>query len=134
MFTEPSRPYPEEEPTPQKQPRFPRSGPLVTYATDYDGVEIALVTVHGSPEPAKLYARDYRIMMKAGLSPHWSLTPSSGPQRHRRVHCYSGCALTNSRIGAARIARVIAQADVTERVCHRDKNPLNLRLDNLRIK
>lgn len=131
MF-EPSRPYPEEEPTPTKPPRHERTSSQVTFTTDHDGTEIALVPIHGSPDPAKLFADDYRAMIKAGVSPHWSLTKPRGTGRmnYRHVHCPSGC---KTRSGSSHVARIVARAGVGEKVLHRDKNPLNLRLDNLRI-
>jgi len=131
-----SRPYPEEELTPPKPSRPERAPSLVTFTIDHDGTEIALVPVHGSPAPAKLYADDYRIMIRLGVSPHWSLTKPRGTERllHRHVHCASGCeALVHTRSGSSHVARMVAQAGVGEKVFHRDKNTLNLRLDNLRI-
>ena len=132
---EPSRPFPELEPTPTEPPKYERTPSKVTFTTDNDGQAIALVPIHGSTAPAELYADDYHTLINAGVSPNWSYA-----RYHIRrktfwhVHCPSGCeALVYTRSGASHVARLIAGADVGEKVLHRDKNPLNLRRDNLRI-
>lgn len=95
--------------------------PKPIFTTDKDGADIALVFVKHGSKPAKLLRGDFEDLTKAGFIDHWTL--NSG-----YVKGYSQV------IGNAHgIARAIMKAPVGKLVMYRDRDPLNLRKDNLMI-
>lgn len=93
--------------------------PILT--ADKDGADIALVFVKHGSKPAKLLRQDFDTLIEAGFIDHWTLNKG-------RVVGYS------QAIGNAHgIARAIMQAPAGKLVMYRDRDPLNLRRDNLFI-
>ena len=99
------------------------------FTIDAEGQELAHVALAGSTERATMYAEDYRRIVGANWSLHWSFT-STG-----REHKY---VLVNARSaeGHARtltVARLVVDAPRGRRVYYADGNRLNLRRDNLSL-
>lgn len=95
--------------------------PKPNFTNDKDGADIALVFVKHGSKPAKLLRQDFQALTEAGFIDHWTLNKG-------RVVGYSQV------IGNAHgIARAIMNAPVGKLVMYRDRDPLNLRKDNLMI-
>jgi hypothetical protein len=76
-----------------------------------------------APLEAVLYLDDFDMMLALGLSPHWQRSPSGYVVA--AAHLASG-----SHVG---VARVMLDAGPGEIVRFLDRNPLNLRSENLKL-
>lgn len=74
---------------------------------------------------AELFAKSFDTLTAAGFSPLWSLN-SNGNGR-----AYVKARTTNNQ---RTVARLITQAGPGQQVDYLDGNPLNLRLDNLKVR
>ncbi|MET4570171.1 hypothetical protein [Rhodanobacter soli] len=99
------------------------------YTTDADGQQLAHVALANTDQRATLYADDYRRLMDAGFSQHWSLNDNGNGSAYVKANGRRA----DGRQTKLRIARLIAGAGKGEHVRFADSNSLNLRTDNLRI-
>lgn len=101
-------------------------------ATLPDGREVLFIPLTNSADWTALYREDYYRLMQAGISPNWHLTDKQ--RRHRYVVCPTVPPRSGhyTRSGSTTVARLVVGAAYGEVVRYRDKNPLNLLLDNLR--
>lgn len=88
---------------------------------DKDGREVLLVPLANTSATAKVFPEDFQRLMDAGFSPNWCL------------NC-GAVKVGDWRNGVQRLCRLIAQPQGTVRVSMKDKDPLNLRSDNLQVK
>lgn len=99
------------------------------FATDADGQRLVHVALANTQQRATLYAEDYQGLMDAGWSAHWQHTqdgrgnayPTLGAYNLKGVDCL------------VPVARLIAQAGAGQRLSYADGNPLNLRIENLKL-
>lgn len=102
---------------------------IVCRATDPDGTRIVKVPLTGG-FVATVEAEDYDAFVRLGLSTRW-LANADGKAGRVTVRFTLPPARPGQRSNNASVARVIAEAGGSERVRHRDGNPLNLRKANL---
>jgi len=89
---------------------------------DVDGREIVLVQLARTDKQAKLFAVDWDRLTASGYSANWAWNC-------RAVR------IPNYRTNTLRASRLVAGVEAPGlRVTHRDRNPLNLRRDNLVVK
>lgn len=85
---------------------------------DGDGREILLVPLANSNKSARVFPEDYARLVAAGFSPNW----------------FENCGavkVADWRNGVKRVCRLIHQPVGDARVSPVDRDPLNLRSDNL---
>lgn len=96
------------------------------HTLDHDGREITLVPLANHPEPARLLRTDFEALAETGITGQWTLN-LNGTRTHGYVRCpaseATGCLVT--------VARLITRVGAGRTVRYRDRNPLNLRSDNL---
>lgn len=102
--------------------------PLPEFTIDAEGHELAHVALANSNQRATLYAEDYRRLIDAGFSRHWSLT---GTSRRGRMYPTLYAYDTSGRIRAVTVARLILGVPSGRRAEPIDGNALNMRGDNL---
>ena len=96
------------------------------FTIDRDGREIVLVPLANHNEPAKLFTEDWDRLMRAKISPHWTLNGANG-------FPYVRCGVRRAgRLDT--VARLILRAGAGQVVGYCSEDRLNLRRDNLRIK
>lgn len=89
---------------------------------DADGREVVLVQLANTDKFAKLFPEDWERIVAAGYSPNWAWNC-----RAVRIPDY--------RANTLRAPRIIAGVTGSHlRVVQKDRNPLNLRRDNLIVK
>jgi hypothetical protein len=100
---------------------------------DHDGRDVALVPVHHQRTTvhAKLFAEDWDRLMKAGVTDWWRLQVNRPDPL--TVYVYVVVTLGAPHYTTRPIARFLTDPDPSYCVKYRDRNPLNLRLDNLYI-
>jgi hypothetical protein len=106
----------------QKQQALPE------FTIDVEGRELAHVALANSNRRATLYAEDYRRLIDAGFSRHWSLT---GTSRRGRMYPTLYAYDADGRDRAVTVARLILDAPRGRRVEPIDGDALNMRGDNL---
>jgi len=92
-----------------------------TEATDHDGQRILLVPLANHPKPARIYPEDFQRTLEAGGSPHWFINGGI-------VKTYGG-----DRNSVA-VARLLIQPTEPVYIGTRDRDPLNIRRENIRVR
>lgn len=86
-------------------------------ALDRDGTAILLVPLANSTARARILPEDYQALIAHGVSPHW---------------CLNGAVKVGAwPLNVQRVARLIMAPQGNVQVRHRDRDPLNLRRENL---
>ncbi|GLS43734.1 hypothetical protein [Methylobacterium brachythecii] len=85
---------------------------------DRDGKPIVCVPLANSDAVARIFPKDYERLLAEGRSGNWTLNCG-----HVKAPDW--------RTGPKRVARLVAGPKGDVRVRHRDRDPLNLRSDNL---
>lgn len=88
---------------------------------DKDGREVLLIPLANTSLTARVFPEDYQRLLDAGWSSNW---------------CWN-CGVVkvpSYRTNVQRVARLIAEPQGDVQVRHRDRDPLNLRSDNLALK
>src|SRR5581483_11715317 len=88
----------------------------ITHDIDQDGTPIVFVPITNSNQTAVLFEEDFNRLTDIGLDPRWKLANGQVLERGR------------SRLS---IARLVADAKAGEKIQLKDRNPFNLRRDNL---
>jgi hypothetical protein len=94
----------------------------------HDGKDVIVVPLQASWGCARLFEEDFQRLIDAGLSPFWSYNSNGGGVSYVRA------SLSGGRCGEqVSLARLVAGAKKGQRVRYRDRDPRNLRSDNLYI-
>jgi hypothetical protein len=88
----------------------------ITNFLDEDGNPIVSVPLTNTDKSAILYREDFDRLIKLGLDPRWRLSMGQVLERGR---------------GRVSIARLVANAKEGEKIQYIDKDPSNLKRDNL---
>jgi hypothetical protein len=88
----------------------------VTHDLDEEGNSIVLVPLTNSDQSAVLYQEDFNSLIDKGLDPRWRISNGQIIERGK---------------GRVSIARLIADAGKGDKVQYKDRNPCNLKRDNL---
>lgn len=104
--------------------------------TDPDGTACVRIPLANDRGYAELYADDYAALMAAGISRNWtlnypSLARTGGSQCYVQCHVPTRYRNKHGNWTAQVVSRLIMQAGAGERVRYADRNPTNLRRDNL---
>ncbi|MFD2677662.1 hypothetical protein [Camelimonas lactis] len=103
------------------KPKKPFRTPTLTH--DPDGQAVYIVPLSGTQYAAHILAEDWEDLQRRGYSPNWCFT--TGSVHSRRLHM-------TAKDMPERISRVLlGVTDSRTYVRFRDRNPLNLRRDNL---
>jgi len=123
----PSDPGPYRGPGPERDPIVPR------IMKDHDGRDVALVPVHHKRTTvhAKLFPEDWERLMKAGVPDWWRLLVQR--PNPTTVYAYVAVYFGPPHYTTRQVARLLTNPDPSYCVKYWDRNPLNLRLDNLRV-
>src|SRR5437879_5988900 len=88
----------------------------VTHFLDEDGIPLVSVPLTNIDKNVTLYQEDFNRLFQSGLDPRWRLSLGQVLER-----------------GSARVsvARLVANAKKGDKIQYLDRNPCNLRRDNL---
>jgi len=90
----------------------------IKHDLDADGLTpIVLVPLNNSDQKVTLYETDFEALLQKGLLPNWRLSSGKVLERGSPIS----------------VARLVADAKAGEKIYLKDKNPCNLRRDNLLI-
>jgi hypothetical protein len=89
---------------------------------DHDGRDIVLVPLANAKSPAKLFKESFELLLGLKITTNWNVN-AAGHVRFRE----------GTRAGVC-LGRLLMEARANQRVTFIDRNPLNLRLDNMLLK
>lgn len=99
------------------------------YTTDADGQQLVHIALANTDQRATLYVEDYQRLMDAGFSPNWQHAADGQGNAYATLSAYNpqgvDCLVP--------VARLIAGAEAGQTVRYADRNPLNLRIENLKL-
>jgi hypothetical protein len=85
---------------------------------DVDGREVFLIPLANTDLKARIFPEDYHRLLADGWSSQW-------------VWNYNAVKVNRYRANLQRLCRLVTNAPENQQVRFRDRNPLNLRSDNL---
>lgn len=88
----------------------------ITHFLDEDGSPLVSVPLTNADANVTLYEADFNLLYQSGLDPRWRLSMGQVIERGR---------------GRVSVARLVANAGKGDKIQYLDRNPCNLKRDNL---